>query len=120
MSYLILLVLHVVGALYLFLGLGAMISQRVDGADAGSEGVRKLAGMTHGLALLVILIAGFGILGVQGYDLGLWVWLKLALWLFFGGVIVLVRRMPHLSRTFWWLLPLVAGIAVYLCEAKPG
>jgi hypothetical protein len=120
-SYTAYKVIHVLGVLFVFTSLGALMLASREGIERGNG--RKLAGITHGIALLVVLVAGFGTLARLG--LGnpghwpLWVWLKALIWLALGGIIVLVRRSPQLGTLLWWLLPLLGGAAAYLAIYKP-
>jgi len=72
MSYTIYKVLHLMGILFLFLSLGTAIS--LSAADSARAGMRKLASITHGVALLVILVAGFGLLARLGLTSGMPGW----------------------------------------------
>src|SRR6185369_12606400 len=69
-------VIHILGVLFVFASLGALILASRDGVERGSG--RKLAGMTHGIAMLVVLIAGFGAMARLGMPnpahWPLWVW----------------------------------------------
>jgi hypothetical protein len=111
--------LHVVGMLLLFTALGSMIQRVADGGERP-----KLAGATHGVALLLLLVAGFGAMARLGltHDWAFpgWVWAKLGIWLLLGAAPVLIRRGgARLATLWWWLLPLVGGLAGYLALAKP-
>jgi hypothetical protein len=121
MSYQAYKVIHILGVLFVFASLGALMLASREGVERGNG--RKLAGMTHGIALLLVLVAGFGTLARLG--LGnpatwpLWVWIKLTIWLVLGGIIVLIRRAPQLGTLLWWLLPLLGGIAAWAAIFKP-
>ena len=84
---------------------------------------RKLAGMTHGIALLVVLIAGFGGMARLGMPNPAhwpqWVWIKALIWLILGGIIVLIRRAPQFNTLLWWLLPLLGAMAAWAAIYKP-
>jgi hypothetical protein len=114
-------VLHVLGSLFLFTALGAMLlaARDRDGTPAG----RKLAGMTHGLGLVVLLVSGFGMLAKLAISnpaaWPLWLWLKLVIWLAFGAVLVVIRRAPNLTGLLWWILPVLGALAAYLALYKP-
>lgn len=117
MDYFAFKLIHIVGVLFVFTSLGGLLANAwLDGGKAG----RKLPGLTHGLALVVVLISGFAILGNRGYEFALWVWLKLAVWLAIGASLALIRRRPDLARALWLVLPLLGGIAAYLALYKPG
>ncbi len=121
MSFAAYKVIHILGVLFVFASLGALILASRDGAWGGRG--RKLAGMTHGIALLVVLIAGFGALARHGMSnpahWPLWVWIKALIWLILGGIIVVIRRSPQLSTLLWWLLPLLGGIAAWAAIYQP-
>lgn len=121
-SLIVFKVLHVLGAFYLFAALGAVVVGRLRAGEAAPPKDRayKLSGMTHGIALLLILVAGFGVLGLQKYSFELWVWLKLAIWLLLAASIAVVRRSPRWAPLLWWLLPLLGGAAVWLCLVRPA
>ena len=117
-SYAAYKVLHITSVLFVFTSLGALMLAARAGVDRRES---KLAGMTHGIALILILVTGFGALirlGVTGIPL--WVVLKLVIWLTLGGIIVLIRRSPRLGTMLWWILPLLGGAAAYLAIYKPG
>jgi hypothetical protein len=122
MSYQAYKVIHILGVLFVFASLGALMLASREGVERGTG--RKLAGMTHGIALLVVLVAGFGTLARLGVTnpgaWPMWVWIKLTIWLVLGGIIVLIRRAPQLSTLLWWLLPLLGGIAAWAAIYKPA
>jgi hypothetical protein len=109
--------IHVLSIMLLFTALGGMLA----GPPAGAG--RKLAGVTHGIALVLILVSGFGAAAQLGYpNPGIWpgwLWLKAFIWLLFGGVIVLIRRVPRSATLLWWVLPILGGLAGYLALFRP-
>jgi hypothetical protein len=121
MSFAAYKVIHVLGVLFVFTSLGALMLASREGVERGNG--RKLAGLTHGIALLVVLVAGFGALARLGMPSPahwpLWVWIKALVWLALGGIVVLIRRAPQLGTLLWWLLPLLGGIAAWAAIFKP-
>lgn len=99
----------------LFMGYGALLARSLAGSDSAS--VRKLGSMTSGIGLLLILIAGFGMISKLGYNLTApWLIVKMVIWLALGGVIVLINRKPALAKPLWWSilgLGIVAAAMVY-------
>jgi len=121
MSYLAYKLLHLLGVVLLFAALGALVVRQL-GATPPSPKDRggRLAGITHGVALLVILVSGFGALAKLGLGLPGWAWWKLAVWLALGASLVAIRRLPSAAPWLWWLLPFLGGVAAWLALYKPG
>ena len=114
-------VLHVLSAFLLFTALGGLLLASRAGVTTGVS--RKTAGMTHGIALILLLVTGFGALARIGLSnpaiWPAWLWLKALIWLVMGGIIVLIRRAPRTATLLWWLLPILGGLAAYLAIYKP-
>jgi hypothetical protein len=121
MSLLAYRVIHILAIMLLFTALGGLLLAARAGVTTGVS--RKLAGMTHGLALVLLLVSGFGALAKLGLSnpgiWPVWLWLKLLIWILFGGVTVLIRRAPRSTELLWWVLPLVGALAAYLALFKP-
>ncbi|MCA3009164.1 MAG: hypothetical protein INH34_12390 [Phycisphaerales bacterium] len=101
--------IHVVGALLLFCGLGGML--------AGKGG--KLAGMLHGIGLLAMLVAGIGFAHKSGYGWPGWLLAKIGVWVLLGALPFLVKR-GILGALGALVLALGLGAtAVWLAQAKP-
>ena len=110
-------VLHLAGVIFLFVAVGAAIVRAMSG---GSEAGKKISGLTHGIALIVILVSGFGLLARYQLGFEAWVWVKLLIWLALGASVALIRRMAKQSTLWWWALPLLGVLAAYLGVFKPG
>jgi len=112
-------VVHLLGVIMLFLSLGGLVV-----ASSITEIDRRWArrlGITHGLGLLMVLFAGFGMLAklqimahLPGWAIG-----KLIIWLCLGGMIALVRRKPQWGILLWWTMAVLGGLAAYLALYKP-
>ena len=81
-------VIHLAGVIGLFTSFGAIL------ASAGScEKCRKGATMMHGISLLLLLVAGFGLLTkLYQNQFHAWVIAKLVIWVLLGVAPVLAKR----------------------------
>ena len=117
MSYLTYKILHLVAILFLFTSLGslAVLGRTVD------HRLRKLAGIVHGISVMVILVAGFGLLARLGFfgSIPTWAWLKMGVWLLLALAAWPLRRRPEWALALWLLLPALGGVAAWLAVAKP-
>jgi hypothetical protein len=118
MSLLAYKVLHLLGIFLLFAALGVLTLRAAQGEERS-----KLASATHGIALLIILVGGFGAMARLGlahdWRFPLWIWVKLGIWLILGAAPVLARRMPRLATLWWWLFPLLGATSAYFALYKP-
>ncbi|NBB78434.1 MAG: hypothetical protein GVY36_03175 [Verrucomicrobia bacterium] len=106
-------VLHIVGILMVFLGYGALLARSMAAPDNVS--VRKLGSITSGIGLLLILIAGFGLISKLGHSFAApWLIVKMLIWLALGGLIVLINRKPQYAAFLWWLLIALGAIAAIM------
>jgi hypothetical protein len=110
-------VLHLAGVIFLFTSIGGALLASREGATGAAA--RKLSGMTQGIALLIILVAGFGALAKLGLAMPGWAWAKLVIWLALGASAVLIRKRPDLAKVWWWVLPLLGVVAAALARYKP-
>ena len=109
-------VLHIVGISMVFLGYGALLARSM--AAPENVSVRKLGSITSGIGLLLVLVAGFGLVAKLGYNYAeTWILVKFTIWLLLGGLIVLINRKPQLAMLLWFMLialSLTAAIMVYV------
>ena len=111
MPYLAFKLFHVVGIMCLFLALGLAI------ADTQGRW-KKATGIIHGVALLFMLLTGFGMLGKPPGEQFWWV-AKIVIWIGFGGSLTLARKKfisPVAIGSGVVILGLIAG---YLAIFKP-
>ena len=111
-------VLHLFGIMLMLSALGAAIA----GAGEASPRLKKLAGIAHGVALLIVLVGGFGMLARLGMGSGwpLWVWLKLVIWLIFGAATVFVRKAGEKAGWLLVALPVLAAVSAWLALYRVG
>ncbi|HWP91841.1 MAG TPA: hypothetical protein VNN20_06560 [Thermodesulfobacteriota bacterium] len=111
-------VIHVIGVMLLLLSLGGYLMLSTNQSARG----RKLAAITHGISVLIILVAGFGLLARLGFfgagGWPLWVWVKLLIWLILAVIVVLIKRVPGLMPVLWFVIPALGAIAAYMAVYK--
>ena len=106
-------VLHIVGISMVFLGYGALLARSMLVPENVS--VRKLGSITSGIGLLVIFVAGFGLISKLGHSFtDTWVMVKFVIWLVLGGLIVIINRKPQLAMLVWCLLIALAATAAIM------
>lgn len=115
-------VLHLFSAFLLFAALGALTLAARARATGGGDGGRKLAAASHGIALVLLLVTGFGALARLAISNPAlwpgWVWAKVVIWLALGAALM-VRRFPGAAGLLWWLWPVLGGVAAWLALYKP-
>jgi len=114
-------VLHIFSAFLLFAGLGALTLHAMGRGGRNDRG-RRLAAIAHGVALVLLVVSGFGLLARLGlthdWSWPAWVWAKLVIWLLLGGALM-VRRFPAAAGWLWWVWPLLGGLAAAFALYKP-
>jgi hypothetical protein len=116
-------VVHLVGIIFAFAGLGGLMLTVANGATKQTSKVRKLIGISHGVAMFVVLLGGFGLLArlkiVHGAAFPGWVWGKLIIWVLVSALLAVPYRKPELARPLFFLLPVLGGVAAWLAIYKP-
>lgn len=106
-------ILHVVGIIMIFMGYGALLARSLIKSDDIS--VRKLGSVTSGIGLLLVLVAGFGMISKIGYSFTApWLIVKILVWFALGGVIALINRKQELAPKLWWGILGLGTLAVIM------
>lgn len=123
MSYEFYKALHILGIALLFISLGGLAGHALNGGTKETNKGRGLMVASHGIGLLLILVAGFGMLAKLGMmspgSWGGWVHAKITLWIALGAAVALVYRGPALARALWVVVPILAAMAGWLALTKP-
>lgn len=114
MSYELFVTLHIVGVVLLFMALGALAFHGIAGGTRETNPARGLVAGTHGVGTLLIVVAGFGMLGVKyGGAMPGWVHPKLLAWILLAAAPAIVGRKPSAGRIVWIVAPLLGLLAAY-------
>lgn len=121
MSYEFYKILHLSGLILLFSGLICLLTLKIAGvAIEGSS--KKFAYMTHGIGLFFILLSGFGLLArlnIIGGGLPNWIFVKLAIWLYFGISVVLIKKRGQMGWALFAPMFFVFILAAFTAIIKP-
>ena len=113
--------MHIFGIALVLLSVGGVALHAMSGGTKESSGGRRLAAISHGLGLLLILTAGFGMLarlGVVHGGLPGWVWWKLAVWAVIGALYMIPYRRPELAKVVWIVTPFLVLAAGWLAHSR--
>jgi len=112
MSLLFYKILHLAGVILLFLGLASALMPK----DTPHRGIGLLF---HGLGLVILLVAGFGLIAKLQIGFPWWVVVKLVLWLAFGAMPLIGKR-GLLPVPVAWSLAVICGIGAAWIGATQG
>lgn len=120
MSYEFYKILHIAGLLLTVFGLFGLIAISWNDS-APKASLRKTLMISHGIGLLLLLVAGFGLaarLNLMG-QLPNWIYAKLGIWLLVGGAPALIKRQPK-KAALWFVVTLILVLlAVTFAVTKP-
>lgn len=119
-SYAVYKVLHLTGVMMVFFALGGVATNAINGGER-KHAWRVPIAITHGLGLVLSLVAGFGLLarlGIAHGGIPGWVMVKLGIWFFFAGAIGILIRKPALGKILWPIIIVLGILAAYLAGAK--
>lgn len=102
-------IIHFVGIMLLFLGIGALISGAVT-----KSGDLKVPAMLHGAGFLFLLISGFGMSAKLKIGFPDWMLYKLVILLVLGAMIVLAKRRILPPLVLYLLAIVLGGVSAYL------
>jgi hypothetical protein len=118
--FLVYKIFHLVGVMLTVGALGGMAVHAANGGTRDLSHTRRLTTATHGLGLLLILVAGFGMLArLGGSAASGWVVIKAVIWLALGVAAAIPYRRPQFARTVFLMVPLLAALAAILAITKP-
>jgi hypothetical protein len=119
MSYEFYKTVHVLGIALVLLALGGIAMHTINGGTKASNSFRKTAMITHGVGLLLVLVAGFGMLAkLQIHGIPTWAALKLVIWVVLGAFAALAYK-EGMAKKVWLSLPVLVVAATVLAQLKP-
>lgn len=118
MSYEFYKILHFTGIFFIFMTLGAQLLHYMAGGTKDHP-FRKLLGMSHGIGMLLALVGGFGLLARLQIGFPGWIYAKVAIWIFLGGVSVIAMKKAQFARSLWFVVIAVGVLGAYLARMKP-
>ena len=111
---------HLIGVMLTIVALGGMAIHAANGGTRDQSLTRRLTTATHGVGLLLVLVAGFGMLAkLDGPANSGWVLIKLVIWLTLGAAAVVPYRRPQFARALFLIVPLLAALAAIVAITKP-
>lgn len=111
--------LHVLGLSLVVLSLGGILLHVINGGTKTSNTFRKGVMITHGVGLLLLLVAGFGMLAKLGiHGVPGWIGVKLAIWLVLGAFVGIAYKKQALAKKFWVAIPVLVFIATVLAVSR--
>ncbi len=121
MPYAFYKIIHLVGIFMIMISLGGVTAYAINGGDKASNTFRKGLGVTHGIGLVLVLVAGFGLLARIGVSWPWpgWVYVKVIIWLIFGVFTAVAYRMGSKGTSLWYVMIVLGGLAAYLAVVKP-
>lgn len=108
MTYQFYKIMHFLGLMTLFFGLGGMLVASFARVQLNKP-ARLMTFLTHGLGLMLLLVGGFGMMAKLGIMGGMPGWLtgKLVIWALLGLVVSVIKRKGYIG---WPLAILIIGL----------
>ncbi|MBX2988893.1 MAG: hypothetical protein KF802_13475 [Bdellovibrionaceae bacterium] len=120
MSYEFYKILHITGVIMTFIGLAGVLAVKMTAPELPAR-PRRLFFLTHGLGLLIALVAGFGLAArLQMFqNLPGWVWAKIGIWIILGGAVAVAKRRGQLGGPLLTVFIAFGACAAWLAITKP-
>lgn len=122
MSYAAYNFLHILGVIFLFMALGGTIIHVINGGTKEDNAWRKPLSIIHGIAMLILLVGGFGLMARIGIDHAAipgWIWGKLLIWVLLGAAIAIPYRVREWAKPLALIVPLLGALAAWLAIYQP-
>jgi hypothetical protein len=114
--------MHLLGLFTMLTVLAATSLHVLRGGSRADMPARRWFAAAHGIAALMVLTGGFGLLariGVMHGGLPGWAYAKLVIWVALGGALFLAYRGPGMAKTLLVTVPLLAVVGAAVALYKP-
>ncbi|MDH3598715.1 MAG: hypothetical protein OEU26_03635 [Candidatus Tectomicrobia bacterium] len=111
--------IHLFGVIMIFVSVGGIMLYALNGGTKADNTLGKTAAITHGIGLVFVLVAGFGLLARKNIGWEGWVFVKLFIWIVLGGVTGLIYKLGTRGQWLWYVVILLGVIAVYMVLFRP-
>ncbi|WCL49190.1 hypothetical protein [Leptospira sp. GIMC2001] len=121
-SYQVYKLIHLLGIFCVIASLAGLAFYTANGGLKSNNKLRKQSGIFHGVGLLLILVAGFGMLarlGITQFPWPGWVFAKFGVWIIFGGLYAAVMKNPTIAKVMWLIIPFLGLLSAYIAVMKP-
>ncbi|MFN7727849.1 MAG: hypothetical protein ACK5P7_01700 [Bdellovibrio sp.] len=120
MSYAFYKIMHIVGLAFLLVGLGSMLILSLTGQMQNKK-AKTLTFACHGIGLLIMFVAGFGLAARLGLTTGFpnWMLAKIGIWIVLGLAISVIKRRPQWTFASLIVIVGLVGTASWLAVMKP-
>ncbi len=102
-------IIHFIGLIVLFTGLGSLIA-----SDPKKPAAFRRPAMIHGIGLFLLLLSGFGLSAKLEIGFPGWMLAKLVILLLLGVMIVLIKRRVIPTPLLYLLAIILGSVAAYL------
>ncbi len=111
-------IMHFLGIFMVFSALGGQFVQALNGNDPKALPGRRWIGIFHGIGLLIVLVAGFGLKARLNVGFEPWLIGKMVIWLVLGGIGAIVARKRGLAGVIWIVTLALGMAAAFLARTK--
>lgn len=115
-------IIHIIGIAMLFVSIGGVAIHAANGGTKANSATRRFVAYLFGGGSFLILLGGFGMMARLNLVYSIppnWLIVKMTIWALLSGIVLLPYRRPSLAKPFAALLPLLAGVAVWMAVYKP-
>ncbi len=110
-------VAHLAGVLLVMLSLGSLFVSNALGKEGAAW--RAYSAALNGIGMILVLVAGFGLMARLGVGFEGWLLLKILIWMALGAMIFISNRKPESGKVLFWVAFALAALSAYFAHYKP-